>query len=205
MHALLAVNMQVDHFTGAWPVPGAPGILASVNQLLSAFPLCVASKKWHPTDHFCFAANHSGHQPGEKIKIDHAHWVLKPTHCVRATPGANFAEGLESWRFEVVFRTCMHPDFDDGGAFSDHNNENNTGLDAWLLGRGVHHLYITGLTLEGSVSETALNATHSIRHVYVVREAVAGFDDAEMQNAWKILEENGVKAVSLAQALAAVE
>lgn len=204
MKAILVINVQNDHLEGAMPVPGAKEILDPLNKALEAFPLALASKKWHPANHQSFAESHPGKKPGDQVSIHRATWLLQPSHCIAGSPGSHFPDGLKQELFEVVFRTCFYPDFEDGGAFSDKNNENSTALDAYLLGRGVQHLYLTGLPLETAVLDSGLNAAHCIRHTYVIEDLVRPHDPSEADNAWAALHEAGVKRITLAEALAAL-
>lgn len=204
MKALLVINVQNDHLNGSLPVPGAADVIAPLNQALEAFPLALASKKWHPASHLSFVENHPGKTAGEQITLHHSTWTLQPAHCIAGSPGSHFPEGLRQELFEVVFRTCVYEDFEDGGAFSDKNNENSTALDAYLLGRGVQHLYLAGLPLESAVLDSGLNAAHSIRHTYVIEELVRPLDSEKADCAWTELAEAGVKKISLKDALAAL-
>ncbi|MFO0966159.1 MAG: isochorismatase family protein [Gemmataceae bacterium] len=80
------------------PVPGALGIVAPINHLLT-FPWkrIDASQDWHPPDHCSFLG-----------RADN----LYPPHCVGGTRGADFLPGLRAERFHAIWRKGYQADFE---------------------------------------------------------------------------------------------
>src|SRR5689334_13981357 len=97
MKALLIVDVQNDFLPGgALGVPEGNEIIPIINHLIPQFPMVVATKDWHPSDHMSFAVNHPGKKVGDIIMVNGITQVLWPVHCVRETKGAEFAAQLET-------------------------------------------------------------------------------------------------------------
>ncbi|MBO0687174.1 MAG: nicotinamidase [Candidatus Dormibacteraeota bacterium] len=153
--ALLIVDPQVDFCPGgALPAPGGDLIFPALNRASTAFPLVVASRDWHPPDHCSFQA-----QGGP--------W---PVHCVAGSPGAEFYPALNQDRISEIFSKGTHPDRDAYSAFDD------TGLAAWLHGRGVHRLFVGGLTVDYCVRASVLDALELGFEVVILEDAVRAVD-----------------------------
>ena len=113
MNALVLVDIQNDFVPGGTlAVPDGDRIVAVVNRLQPLFDLVVATQDWHPADHGSFAANHPGHQPGERIDLNGLSQILWPVHCVQSSQGADFVPGLDRARWDRAFVKGTHRDID---------------------------------------------------------------------------------------------
>ena len=87
--ALIVVDMQKDFMPdGSLPVGGGYDIVDTVNQLIGAFDLVLATQDWHPPDHTSFASNHEGREVGETVEVEGLEQYVWPDHCVQETEGA---------------------------------------------------------------------------------------------------------------------
>ncbi|MFQ5501903.1 MAG: bifunctional nicotinamidase/pyrazinamidase, partial [Phycisphaerae bacterium] len=159
MDALILVDLQND-FTpgGALPVPDGDAVVSIANRLMPRFDLIVATQDWHPPDHGSFAANHSGKDPGDTIKLNGLEQILWPVHCVQDTPGAALLSVLDTSRIAHVFRKGIDPGIDSYSGFFDNDHRNATGLGDYLKEQRVDRVYIMGLATDYCVKFTALDA-----------------------------------------------
>ena len=159
MKALVLVDIQNDFLPGgALAVAGGDEIIAPANRLMGDFEIVVATQDWHPPDHGSFAANHPGRTVFETVDLDGLPQTLWPVHCVRETPGAEFAPGLDVHRITRVFQKGTRPEVDSYSGFHDNGHRHSTGMADWLQARGVTHLTICGLATDYCVKFTALDA-----------------------------------------------
>jgi nicotinamidase/pyrazinamidase len=167
MDALLIVDFQVDFCPGgALPVDGGDRIAGPVNALAKRFGLVVATRDWHPADHGSFAG----------AEVDPELWrgadppAVWPVHCVQGTPGAELHPGLDASLVDVVIDKGLDPHSQGYSAFQ------HTGLAEILRGRGVEHLYVTGLATDYCVLNSVLDALHEGFEVTVVTDAIRGVE-----------------------------
>lgn len=177
MKALVLVDLQNDFCPGgALPVPEGDRVIPLANRLQSLFDLVVASQDWHPPDHGSFAASHPGRRPGDLIELAGLEQRLWPVHCVAGTPGAEFHPGLDRSRIaHRVFKGTQR-DVDSYSTFFDNAHRRSTGLDAFLLDRGVTDIYLCGLATDYCVKFSALDAASIGLRVHVVLDACRGID-----------------------------
>ena len=155
--ALLIVDFQND-FTpgGALAVPEGDRIAERVNELASdpRFELVVATRDWHPPDHYSFEA-----QGGP--------W---PVHCVRDTEGSELHPALDRSRVDVVV--------DKGRGTNDegYSGFEATDLETLLRRRGIDKLTVVGLATDYCVKHTALDAVRRGFEVTVDSAAVRGVE-----------------------------
>jgi nicotinamidase/pyrazinamidase len=179
MTALILVDLQNDFLPGgALPVPHGDEVVAIANQLISRFPLVVATQDWHPPDHGSFASRHPGHRPGEMIELAGLPQMLWPDHCVQNTGGALFAPGLNTRGIHRVLPKGSDPAIDSYSGFFDNGHRKSTGLADFLRGRGVNAVSVMGLATDYCVKFTALDA---IREGFAVTLVVAGCRGVELR------------------------
>jgi len=162
--ALLVVDVQRDFCPGgALPAPGGDRIIPAINAYLTeAQELSVpiyASRDWHPavTTHF---------------KPYGGPW---PPHCVQGSAGAEFHPDLELPPGAIVISKGEDPERPGYSAFDGHTADGQSFLDD-LRHRRVDRLYITGLTTEYCVKQTALDALRAGLHVIILTDAIAGIN-----------------------------
>jgi nicotinamidase/pyrazinamidase len=155
--ALVIVDFQND-FTpgGALAVPEGDAIAGRVDELARSgdFDLVVATRDWHPPDHFSFAA-----QGGP--------W---PPHCVQGTPGAELHPALDRALVDVVV------DKGQGQSAEGYSGFEATNLAELLRERDVDHLTVVGLASDYCVKHTALDGLRNGFDVTVDTTAVRAID-----------------------------
>ncbi len=177
MKTLIVVDVQNDFIDGgALAVPGGSEVVPIINDLQAGFDLIVATQDWHPASHASFAANHPGRQPFDQIDLHGLPQTLWPVHCVRGTPGADFAPGLERTRWERTFQKGTDPEIDSYSGFFDNGHRRATGLGDYLRERGVEEVTVVGLATEYCVKFTALDALTEGLRVFVVENACRGVE-----------------------------
>jgi nicotinamidase/pyrazinamidase len=202
MKALLVVDLENDFMPeGALGVKGGDKIVPLINQLMSRFPLVVASKDWHPKDHCSFATSHPGKKPGDEIDIQGHSQVLWPVHCVRDTPGADFTPSLKQERISAIFYKGTDRVIDSYSAFYDNNRQKSTGLTEYLKKHKVTDLYIVGLTTDYCVVYSALDAIDEGFKVTVIQDACRGINlhPHDVDNALAAIAAKGGKIITSQQ------
>jgi len=158
MRALLLIDIQNDFMPfGSLPVADGDAVVAVANALAPRFELVVATQDWHPAGHASFASSHRGHSAGEVVDVAGLPQVLWADHCVQNSPGASFHSGLDVARIDYVTRKGTDPAIDSYSGFFDNNHAKDTGLSAYLRGRGVEEIWVAGLALDYCVKFTALD------------------------------------------------
>jgi nicotinamidase/pyrazinamidase len=177
--ALIVVDVQNDFLPGgALAVREGDQVVPIANRLMasSRFDLIVATQDWHPANHGSFAANHAGKQPGQVTDLDGLPQILWPVHCVQNTAGADFAPGLDTKRFERVFRKGTDPKIDSYSGFFDNGHRKSTGLGEWLKGDGATDIYVIGLATDYCVKFTALDGVKLKFKVHLIPAACRGVE-----------------------------
>lgn len=175
MTTLLLIDIQNDFLPGgALAVPEGDRIIPIANALMPRFDLVVATQDWHPANHGSFAANHPGRSIGEVIDLNGLPQILWPTHCVQNTPGADFAQALNTQRMGKVFQKGTDPAIDSYSGFFDNGHRRSTGLADWLRQQGAQTLHILGLATDYCVKFTALDARQLGFEVTLIKDACRG-------------------------------
>jgi nicotinamidase/pyrazinamidase len=162
--ALIVVDVQRDFCPGgALPAQGCDRILPAINTYVAearalGMPI-YASRDWHPaeTTHF---------------KPYGGPW---PPHCVQDSPGAAFHPRLALPPKTIVVSKGEDPQHPGYSAFDGHTQDGERLLTD-LRRRGVHQLYVSGLTTEYCVKQTTLDALRADLRVVVLTDAIAGID-----------------------------
>jgi nicotinamidase/pyrazinamidase len=162
--ALLVVDVQRDFCPGgALPARGGNEIVPAINRYLAKALECgvpiYASRDWHPvvTTHF---------------KPYGGEW---PPHCVQDTEAAEFHPDLELPLHTIVISKGGDPDRPGYSAF-DGRTPDGRAFAADLRDRQIDGLYITGLTTEYCVKQTALDALRAGLSVTILTDAISGID-----------------------------
>lgn len=158
--SLLVVDPQRGFTTlcpAELPVPGGLEIVPNVNRLLNLpWARIDASQDWHPPNHRSFL--------GQK---DNRY----PPHCVVGTTGADFVPGLQTHRFQTIWRKCFLPDFENYSVIAQH-----PGLPDVLRARGVATVVVCGLVTNICVFHAARDLRHAGCRVLIAEDASAGID-----------------------------
>ncbi len=153
MEALIIVDVQNDFCPGgALPAPKANEVIPVINKLMDKFDVVVASRDVHPPDT--------------------KHFDKWPPHCVDGTRGAMFHPDLNITRIQKGFHKGTG-NKDDGYSAYEATNEN---LMDYLLNKKVTDVYITGLTTEYCVKNTALDAVRNGFNTWLITDAIAAVE-----------------------------
>jgi len=204
MKALLIVDVQNDFLPGgALAVPNGDQIIEVVNKLQPLFHLVVATQDWHPENHGSFASAHPGAKPFEMGVLGGMDQVLWPDHCVQGTPGADFAELLQKNSIEAIFRKGTDPSIDSYSGFFDNGKLKNTGLAAYLKGRGVTQVFLVGLAGDYCVGFTALDSISQGFETYLIEDATRSIDPEGFDRMKQEIISQGGKVVKAEELLRA--
>jgi nicotinamidase/pyrazinamidase len=164
--ALLVIDVQRDFLPGQpLEVPRGDEVIAPLNDYLRLFVArglpVFASRDWHPPDH-CSFESHGGQ------------WA---SHCVRDTPGAEFAPGLNLPADKHVISKATTAGRDAYSAFS------GTDLEGHLKELGIKRLFVGGLATDYCVLETVRDAIKHDYQVLLLADAIRGIDPAKNRQA----------------------
>ncbi|MEE4176680.1 MAG: bifunctional nicotinamidase/pyrazinamidase [Bacteroides sp.] len=204
MKALLITDIQNDFLPGgALAVPAGDEVIGVINALQPHFDLVVATQDWHPANHGSFASAHEGKKPFETGTLGGLEQVLWPDHCVQGTSGAAFSESLSQHAIEAIFRKGMDPAIDSYSGFFDNRKLKDTGLGAYLKGRGVSQLFVSGLAGDFCVAYSLLDAIDLGLRTYLIEDATRPIDPAGFEKMKKAITEKGGKVIHSAAILQA--
>jgi len=192
---LLAIDLQNDFCAGgALEVPGADGLIPTVNRLAGNFAHVVLTQDWHPPSHQCFASSHPGRRPFETVRLAYGEQTLWPDHCVQGSPGAEFHPALDIPHAELILRKGYRAGVDSYSAFHENDRCTPTGLAGYLRERSFKRLFLAGLATDVCVLYTALDARLAGFETVLLAEACRAFDrDDSLAAALKAMRSAGVK------------
>jgi nicotinamidase/pyrazinamidase len=154
-YALILVDVQKDFLPGgSLAVPSGEEVVPVLNRYIDLFrkrnlPI-FATRDWHPENHCSFVA-----QGGA--------W---PPHCVKGSPGAEFASDLALPEEAFIVSTATNPDREAYSGFSE------TDLHVRLKALGATRLFIGGLATDYCVLNTVKDALALGYGVFLLRDAV---------------------------------
>ena len=155
--ALIVVDIQRDFLPGgALPVKRGNEIIEPVNALIDRFaekglPIFF-TRDWHPRDHRSFRS-----QGG-----------IWPAHCVKGTPGAEFAPSLRVPRGAAIVSKATRRNAEAYSGFQ------GTELAAQLRRGGVKGLFVVGLATDYCVKNTVIDGIEGGFDVTLVADCVRG-------------------------------
>jgi nicotinamidase/pyrazinamidase len=158
--ALSVTDVQNDFLPGgALGVPDGDRIIPPLNRIIALFhkdnlPLFF-TRDWHPPDH-CSFQNQGGS------------W---PPHCVRNTPGADFASGLNIPKGAIIISKGAQKDSEQYSTFCGSDAAGNT-QSSLMKKCGVRRIFIAGLATDYCVLNSAKDALAGGYEVYVLADAV---------------------------------
>jgi len=174
---LLVIDVQNDFCPGGkLAVPYGDEVVPVINRLAKRFKHVILTQDWHPPGHESFASSHGGKKPFDSIEASYGPQILWPDHCVQGTSGAEFRDGLQLPRAELVLRKGFRTAIDSYSAFRENDRATPTGLAGYLRERGLIRLFITGLALDFCVRYSAEDACGEGFTVTVVEDACRGID-----------------------------
>ena len=184
--ALIIVDVQNDFCEGgSLAVAGGAAVAREVSEHVSRhaadYDHVVATADWHvdPGDHFATNPDY----------VDT--W---PVHCVAGSEGAEFHPRLAGalGHVEAVFRKGEHAAAYSGFEGRSDDDER-SGLAAWLKVRGVRHVDVVGIATDHCVRATALDAVGNGFRTRVLLHLTAGVSEASTDAALSQLAEVGVR------------
>src|SRR5690349_8706588 len=139
------------------PVPGGVERVPAMNRLLEqSWARIDASQDWHPPDHCSFLGQRDN---------------LYPPHCVAGTPGADFLPGLDTARFQTIWRKGFERDRDAYAVTAQH-----PGFAALLKASGIQTVVVCGLATNICCFYAARDLRREGFEVFLVEDASAGID-----------------------------
>ncbi|MEL6532057.1 MAG: bifunctional nicotinamidase/pyrazinamidase [Pseudomonadota bacterium] len=158
--ALIVIDVQNDFCPGgALAVDGGDEIVAGINALMDEdFAAIILTQDWHPKGHSSFASQHPGKSPLEMIDMPYGPQVLWPDHCIQGSPGAEFHQGLNTDRADLIIRKGFRPQIDSYSAFFENDHATPTGLEGYLRSRHITALTMVGLATDFCVNYSAVDA-----------------------------------------------
>jgi len=178
---LVVVDYQNDFIPpeGALAVPGGDKLVGRINELLDKFPHAVATRDWHPEDHYSFRENGG-------------RW---PRHCVQNTPGAEFHPELKVEALDDQFKAGFDPeDRSDYNGFSGENAAGK-GMAEILRNEGAEILFFVGLALEYCVKETAVAGLEEGFGVVLLEDCTEPVDEADGEEAIEEIRAKGGEVI----------
>lgn len=192
MKALIIVDVQNDFLPGGkLEVKNGDAVIPVINQLQEKFDLVVATQDWHPADHKSFASAHPGTKVFDEILLNGLSQVLWPDHCVQQTTGAEFSKLLDTKKIEAIFRKGMDKNIDSYSGFFDNGKKKATGMGAYLKGRGITEVYVTGLAGDFCVNFTAQDALDLGFAATIISDATMPIDPNNFEEIKKKFQMNG--------------
>ncbi len=175
--ALILVDIQNDFCPGgSLAVRGGDDVIAIANSLQQEFPITIATKDWHPTNHTSFASNHLGKKIGDVIKVHGIDQILWPDHCIQNTHGAEFHLQLNTQNIQKIFYKGTNPEIDSYSAFFDNEHRRATRLGDYLHDINIKNVYIMGLATDYCVKYSCLDAVQLGFHTHIIQEGCRGVE-----------------------------
>jgi len=196
MGTLIIVDVQNDFMEGGpLATKGGSEIIPIINEIIQEFDHVVATQDWHPTNHGSFATNHEGKKPGDVIQLAGVDQILWPPHCVQETPGAEFVKGLNTNKFDKIFKKGMDPEIDSYSAFYDNGHKKSTGLTNYLREREVSAVWVCGVATEVCVKFTVLDAVSEGFETRLISKACRGVEmnPGDIESAINEMKKAGAK------------
>ena len=195
MNALIVVDVQNDFLPGgALAVRDGDQIISVINRLMSSFDLVVATKDWHPPNHQSFASNHPGKKIGEVIDLHGIQQILWPDHCVQGSPGADFADELDTTKIHKTIYKGTDESIDSYSGFFDNGKKLETGLAGYLKMKGVQDISIVGLATDYCVKFTAIDAHELGFPTTIIKDAIkaVNINSDDERDALDLMQRSGI-------------
>ncbi|MFP4136409.1 MAG: isochorismatase family protein [Candidatus Acetothermia bacterium] len=179
---LIVVDYQNDFLPpdGALAVPGGDELLETINDMIDRFPNSLATRDWHPEDHYSFKEN-----GGE--------W---PPHCVQGTAGAEFHPGLQDEQIDFKLKKGFDPvDRSDYSGFSGETPAGRMMIDVLESG-DAERLFVAGLALDYCVRATALDALDQGFELFLLEDCTEPVDEEAGEEALEEIRSRGGEIIN---------
>lgn len=174
---LVVVDYQNDFLPpdGALAVPGGDELVDRINELIEQFPHSVATRDWHPENHYSFEKN------GGK-------W---PPHCLQNTWGAEFHPELDRDKLDYRLKKGFDPeDRSDYSGFSA-ETEDGKGMNEVLGEAGAKRLFVAGLALDYCVRATAISGLEEGYEVILLEDCTEPVNEEDGEKAIEEIRSEG--------------
>lgn len=170
--ALLLIDLQNDFMPGGTlAVPEGHKILPIIDKLLlQPYTRIIATQDSHPEGHCSFAATF-GKNIGDKLTLGGVEQILWPIHCLKGSPGADFAPGWHSDKVHTIIYKGSDKEIDSYSAFFDNGRRKATELESVLRKAQISTLIVAGVATDYCVKYSVLDALSLGFEVYVVTDA----------------------------------
>lgn len=174
---LLVIDVQNDFCpSGALEVPRGHEVVPVINDLITRFDHVVLTQDWHPSGHSSFASMHPGKEAFSEVSMGYGPQTLWPDHCMQASRGAAFHDGLSWAKAEMVIRKGYRASIDSYSAYLENDRTTPTGLTGYLRERGLTRVFCAGLAFDYCVRFSAEDAHAQRFETYVVEDACRAID-----------------------------
>lgn len=178
------VDVQYDFLPGgALPVPNGEEIIHPLTQYAATADLVIASRDWHPEDHFSFSDNPSW---------EDGSW---PPHCVQGTKGAKIYTSVRRYANFVVSKATSKTPPDAYSAFAGRTLRPSATLEEILQRAPITAVVVGGLAFEYCVAHTAFDAAALKYRTIIPMNATRAIDPAAIPAMTERLERAGVEVV----------
>lgn len=189
--AQIIVDVQYDFLPGgALGVHDGDAILIPLRNYAAQSKLCIASRDWHPENHFSFSEN---------PRYEDGSW---PPHCVQGTRGAKLHPSVRKYA-DYTISKGMKPNEEAYSAFAGKTLRPVQTLEEILEMHTMHHvdmmfdetILVTGLALDYCVAHTAFDANAIGYRTIVPLDATRGVDPQTSQVAIDKMRNAGIEVV----------
>ena len=147
--ALIICNMQYDHLPGGpLPIDGSDLMLNRIRMLVTQVKqedgIVIATREWHPANHFSFTEQYDGHEP-------------LPVHCVEATRGAKIHTSIRKYA-DYIISLGVNRNEEGYSAFQGKTLRPVHDLEKILAHHEVDTVLVAGIRFGVEVAHTALDA-----------------------------------------------
>lgn len=182
--ALIAVDVQRDFLPGGvLEVPEGDRILIPLVALAQAAELVIASRDWHPDNHFSFS-----YDP----LYEDGSW---PPHCIQKSRGAKIHPSINRYADFVISKGVNRNPPDAYSAFAGKTLRPVESLEDILRRSPIETVVVGGLALDYCVRYTALDANALGYRTIVPLDASAGLSPEGTQETLEAFNRAGVEVV----------
>ena len=195
--ALIIIDIQNDFCTGgALAVKDGEAIIEHINVVQGNFNTIVLTQDWHPKGHSSFASNQNA-EVFSNIEMDYGSQVLWPDHCIQGSSGAEFHRNLNINKCDLILRKGSNPKIDSYSAFFENDKITPTGLEGYLVKKGIREIYLCGLAFDYCVLYSALDGIKLGFDVFIFQDLTKAIDlNNSYEIAKKKMTERGIKLIN---------
>jgi nicotinamidase/pyrazinamidase len=181
-YALIAVDVQRDFLPGGvLGVPDSDRILIPLVQLTRNASLVVASRDWHPDNHFSFS---------DEPRYEDGSW---PPHCVQKTRGAKIHPSINRYADFIISKGMKYDGPDDYSVFAGKTLRPVETLEEILQRTPIDTVVVGGLAFDYCVRYTALDACALGYHTVVPLDATAALSSEGADDTFIAFKRAGVE------------